>query len=109
MHMLKDNSYDGGFAFEATCHAKDPVCVYKEIFRLLKPGSIYVDCAWVMTDTYNPDNPVHEKVKQDVMVSAICVIVIIMIQQFVVDEAFNQRQHLLSWFPSVKIFLFVDL
>lgn len=69
LHELNEDTYDGGFAFEATCHAKDLVLVYKEIIRILKPGAIFADLAWAMTDTYNPENPVHEKAKHDIMVS----------------------------------------
>ena len=68
MNEIEDNSYDGVFAIEATCHAKDPVLVYKEILRVLKPGALFVDATWVMTDLYNPEDPKHVKAKNDVMV-----------------------------------------
>lgn len=34
-----DNSFDRAYAIEATCHATDLADVYKEIFRVLKPGT----------------------------------------------------------------------
>lgn len=71
MKDLDDCSFDGAFAFEATCHSKDPVLVYKEILRVLKPGALFVDVTWCMTDAYNPDNPLHVKTKNDVMVSMV--------------------------------------
>ena len=71
MTDIEDNSYDAAFAFEATCHAKDPVLVYKEILRVLKPGGLFVDVAWSVTDGYNPQNPNHVKVKNDIMVSVV--------------------------------------
>ena len=39
MDFAKDNSYDGVYAIEATCHAPDKIGIYSEIFRVLKPGS----------------------------------------------------------------------
>ena len=63
-----DNTFDGVFALEATCHAKDPVIVYKEIFRVLKPGALFVETAWTMLDSYDPQNPEHVKVKNGILV-----------------------------------------
>lgn len=69
MTEIPDNTFDGGFAFEATCHAKSLVLVYKEIFRVLKPGALFADMAWSVTDDYNPQNPKHVQVMNGVMVS----------------------------------------
>lgn len=68
---IPDNTFDGGFAFEATCHAKSLVLVYKEIYRVLKPGALFADMAWCVTDNYDPQNPQHLKVMNGVMVSII--------------------------------------
>ena len=65
---FEDNSFDGGFSFEATCYARDPVHLYKEILRVLKPGAIFVDSAWAMTDKYDPQNPDHVRTKDDIEV-----------------------------------------
>lgn len=35
----------------------------------MKPGAIFVDLTWTLTDSYDPENPKHEKAKHDVMVS----------------------------------------
>lgn len=63
-----DNTFDGVFALEATCHARDPVTVYKEIFRVLKPGALFVETAWAMTDNYDPQNAEHVKIKNGILV-----------------------------------------
>lgn len=63
-----DNTFDGGYAFESTLYAKDPEQVYREIMRVLKPGAIFVDSAWAMTDTFDPQNPEHVKIKEDIEV-----------------------------------------
>lgn len=69
-HMeFEDNTFDGIFCFEATCHAGRLADVYKEIARVLKPGGVFVDCAWVVTDSYDPQNPEHVKVHDDIVVS----------------------------------------
>ena len=59
---------DGVYALESVCHSTDPLKVYKEVYRVLKPGSLFVDSAWVMTDWYQPGDPVHEKIKHDIVV-----------------------------------------
>ncbi|CBI37823.3 unnamed protein product, partial [Vitis vinifera] len=41
-----DNSFDGAYSIEATCHAPKLEEVYSEIFRVLKPGSMYVSYEW---------------------------------------------------------------
>ena len=39
-----------------------------QVQRVLKPGGLVVDSAWVMTDLYDPDNPDHVKIKADIEV-----------------------------------------
>jgi sterol 24-C-methyltransferase len=60
---FSDNSFDGLYALESTLYAKKPVDVYREVHRVLKPGALFVDSAWVMTDLYDPSNPDHVKIK----------------------------------------------
>ena len=68
MKDFDDNSFDGAYAIEATCHAKDPLLAFKETFRVLKPGSLYLDAAWVLTDKFVAGDPEHEKIKHGIMV-----------------------------------------
>ena len=68
MENVEDNSVDGVYALESTCHSSDPLIVYKELFRVMKPGALCIDSAWVMTDKYQPGNPEHEKIKHDIEV-----------------------------------------
>ncbi|KAG5488645.1 hypothetical protein JIQ42_00257 [Leishmania sp. Namibia] len=60
---LDDNTFDGAYAIEATCHARDKVKCYSEVFRVIKPGSCFVLYEWCMTDKYNPDDEYHRKIK----------------------------------------------
>ncbi len=69
MHKFQDNSFDRAYALGATCHAKDPVDVYREVYRVLKPGRIFVvDMTWIMTDKYDPSNPEQVKIKDGILV-----------------------------------------
>jgi sterol 24-C-methyltransferase len=65
---LADNSYDGAYEFQATCHASDRRAVYSEIFRILKPGALFVGDEWCLTPAYNPDNAEHRRIKRDIEV-----------------------------------------
>ncbi|KAG6477835.1 24-methylenesterol C-methyltransferase 2-like [Zingiber officinale] len=52
-------SFDGAYSIEATCHAPRLEDVYREVFRVLKPGALYVSCEVVTTALYRPDDPRH--------------------------------------------------
>lgn len=59
---FKDNSFDGAYSIEATCHAPELEEVYAEIYRVLKPGALYVSYEWVTTDEYKSDNSEHVEI-----------------------------------------------
>lgn len=59
-----DNSFDGVYAIEATCHAPDRVGVYSEILRVLKPGGIFATYEWCLTDEYDKNNAEHRWIKK---------------------------------------------
>ena len=42
LNDFKDNSFDGVYAIEATCHAPKREVVYGQIFRVLKPGQVII-------------------------------------------------------------------
>mmetsp|Transcript_21268 Transcript_21268/g.36218 ORF Transcript_21268/g.36218 Transcript_21268/m.36218 type:complete len:389 (+) Transcript_21268:36-1202(+) len=60
------SSYDGAYAIEATCHAPKLEQVYGEIYRVLKPGCIFVSYEWVSTPKFNPKDPEHMKVMDEI-------------------------------------------
>lgn len=62
-----DNSYDAAYAIEATCHAGDRVGCYREILRMLKPGSKFAAYEWCTTDKYDPKNPEHVEAIQNII------------------------------------------
>uniref|UniRef100_A0A0A9HQ26 SAM-dependent methyltransferase Erg6/SMT-type domain-containing protein n=1 Tax=Arundo donax TaxID=35708 RepID=A0A0A9HQ26_ARUDO len=47
---IPDNTFDAAYALQATCHAPDARGVYKEIYRVLKPGQYFALDEWCMTD-----------------------------------------------------------
>jgi 24-methylenesterol C-methyltransferase len=54
-----DESFDAAYSIEATCHAPRLRDVYSEIFRVLKPGGLYVTYEWVTTPRFRADDPEH--------------------------------------------------
>jgi sterol 24-C-methyltransferase len=69
LHMpVEDAEFDGAYSIEATCHAPDKAAIYGEIFRVMKPGTVYAAYEWAMTDKYDPENPEHVKIKEDIMI-----------------------------------------
>ncbi|PRQ35945.1 putative methyltransferase [Rosa chinensis] len=61
-----ENSFDGAYSIEATCHAPKLEEVYAEVFRVLKPGALYASYEWVTTDKYNGDDAEHREVIQGI-------------------------------------------
>lgn len=40
--------------------------VYGEVFRVLKPGSYFASYEWVATKDYNPSNPDHVRIMDEI-------------------------------------------
>lgn len=59
-----DNSFDRMYAIESLCHAPRLVDAYKQIKSKLKPGGRACFYQWGMTDTFDPLNPEHVKIKE---------------------------------------------
>lgn len=58
-----DNSFDAVYAIEATVHAPSLEGIYKEIFRVLKPGGVFGVYEWLMTEKYDNENLHHRKIR----------------------------------------------
>ncbi|GLI58783.1 hypothetical protein VaNZ11_000539 [Volvox africanus] len=63
---FKEGTFDGAYAIEATCHAPKLEGVYGEIFRVLKPGGYFVSYEWVSTHKYDPKNPEHVRIIDEI-------------------------------------------
>ncbi|PPS18348.1 hypothetical protein GOBAR_AA02227 [Gossypium barbadense] len=61
-----DSAFDAVYAIEATCHAPDAYGCYKEIYRVLKPGQYFAAYEWCMTDSFDPNNSEHQKIKAEI-------------------------------------------
>jgi len=61
---LPDASFDRAYSIEASLHAADKrVDLFKEIYRLLKPGAMFAGYEWVMKDSYDYKNVEHVAIK----------------------------------------------
>ncbi|KAG0474317.1 hypothetical protein HPP92_014003 [Vanilla planifolia] len=63
---FEDSSFDGAYSIEATCHAPRLEDVYGEIYRVLKPGGLYVSYEWVTTGLYRAEDPDHVETIQGI-------------------------------------------
>lgn len=63
-----DNYFDAAYTLEATPHAPDKVGVYREIFRVLRPGGLFAGDEWCITDEYDPENDAHRRLKAGIEV-----------------------------------------
>jgi len=68
MEFAKDNTYDVCYAIESTCHAPKREDVFKEVYRVLKPGGLFGGYEWVLTDKHNPLNSEHTKAAKNVQI-----------------------------------------
>ena len=57
-------SFDAAYRIEAMPHAPDKAAVYAEIFRVLRPGAVFVGYDWCMTPLYDSGNPEHREYKE---------------------------------------------
>jgi len=63
---VEDNTYDAIFHVEALEHSPDRFSNFTEIYRILKPGSLFGGYDWVITDKYDPNNPEHVSLKKGI-------------------------------------------
>lgn len=58
-----DNSFDYVYSIEAFCHAPDKGAVFREMFRVLKPGGLIAVYDWVMTDEFDENDEAQVSIK----------------------------------------------
>ena len=61
-----DNCYDAAFAIESMPHAPDKTAAFREVFRVLRPGTCFTGYEWGLTDDFDPENAEHLRIKKDI-------------------------------------------
>ncbi|CAF1095261.1 unnamed protein product [Rotaria sordida] len=59
---FEDNSFDHVYAIESVCHAPDKSKCFAEVFRVLKPGGLFLGYDACLTDKYDKQNPEHVEI-----------------------------------------------
>ncbi|MCY3809926.1 MAG: class I SAM-dependent methyltransferase [Gemmatimonadetes bacterium] len=67
MSAIEADSFDGGYAIESTCHAQDKQRAFAEIFRVLKPGTLFWGQEMCLTDRFDPRDGWHRAIRRDLM------------------------------------------
>ncbi len=60
----EDGSFDAAYHIEALCHAPDKTAAHAEIFRVLRPGAIFVGYDVCTTPLYDGGNSEHRELKE---------------------------------------------
>ena len=63
-----DDSYDGAYGIDATCYAPDKTALYREVFRVLRPGACFACNEWCLTEKFDSGNPEHLRIKKSIMI-----------------------------------------
>ena len=64
----KDDHFDAVYAIEATPHAPDKAELYREVFRVLRPGACFASYEWCLTDGFNVANAEHQRIMNAIMI-----------------------------------------
>ena len=60
---LDDGHFDAAYSFDAMCHAPDTAALFREIFRLLRPGGEIAAVDWCLTGRFDRDDRRHRDVR----------------------------------------------
>ena len=65
---IEDESCDAVYAIESTCHASERTELYREMYRVLKPGGRFTSYEWCLTGSYDAASARHRQLKKDIEV-----------------------------------------
>jgi sterol 24-C-methyltransferase len=60
---VEDGYFDAIYSFEAICHAPDTGLLFKELYRLLKPGGEIAAVDWCLTERFDEDSATHRDIR----------------------------------------------
>ena len=60
---LEDGHFDAAYSFDAMCHAPDTAALFREVFRLLRPGGEIAAVDWCLTERFDADDDRHRGVR----------------------------------------------
>ena len=63
----RDDCYDAAINIEATPHAPDKSAVFREIFRVLRPGACFAGYEWCLTEAFDSQDAEHLQIKEDIV------------------------------------------
>ena len=63
---FEKDSFDAVYAVEATCHAPVIEGVYREAYRVLKPGGMFGTYEFGLSDMYDDDNATHRELRNKI-------------------------------------------
>lgn len=95
---FKCSEYDGAYAIESLSSCADRLACYREIFRVIKPGTCFVGYEWILTDKYDDANEYHRQVRNGIefghsiapLLSAAETSAMLKAAGFEVEEAFDE-------------------
>ena len=60
---LPDGHFDAIYSFEAICHAPDTVALFRELYRLLRPGGEIAAIDWCLTERFDSGDTRHRDIR----------------------------------------------
>ncbi len=61
-----DNCYDSAIAIESMPHAPNKTDAFREVFRVLRPGACFAGYDWCLTESFDPQNATHLRIKKEI-------------------------------------------
>ncbi|MCY4300401.1 MAG: methyltransferase domain-containing protein [Aestuariivita sp.] len=63
-----DEYFHAAYIIEAAVHAPNPEDLYREMWRILRPGGMLASYEWCMTGDFNREDTNHQQIKRDIMI-----------------------------------------